>query len=108
MSQKKFIIIIIVLIVSAVAIWFFFFRSAAPAGDQSSGTPDAALISSNPDVQRIERELADLRRLKDLQIDTSILQNPFLQSLEAPRTPQGTGTTTVPAIPGRPNPFIDF
>ena len=100
MNRQALIIGVIVAVLIGTGIWFFYFRSPAPAPEVTT------VISSNSDVQRIEQELANLRRLKDLQIDTSILKNPFLQSLEALSTPQ-TGTTTHPT-PGRANPFLPF
>lgn len=96
----------------AAAVWFFFFRSAAPT-DRAT-IPAKPVASSNPDVQRIKQELADLRRLKELQLDTSILKNPFLQSLEPLRIPPPVGgqpgATTTPTLttPGRSNPFVPF
>lgn len=110
MNRKTLIITVALLAVAG--IWFFFFRSS-PAEDGIS-TTNIGFVSSNPDVQRIEQELADLRRLKDLQIDTNILKNPFLQSLEPVRTPPSSGFqnngTTTPSYrtPGRPNPFLPF
>lgn len=106
MSKKNLIILIIVLVLGGMGIWFFYFQFSAPVPDQAANT-DTALAQtwSNPAVQQIESELVDLRRLKNLHLDTSILQSPFLKSLEAPRTlPKDTGTTT----PGRANPFLPF
>lgn len=104
MNRQILIIIIVAVAVGAAGLWFFYFQ---PSSSTEPGTQQA-FSSSNPDVQRIEQELADLRRLKDLQLDTSILKNPFLQSLELPRLPsQSAGTTTV-TTSGRPNPFLPF
>lgn len=105
MSKQTLIILIILVTLGGAGIWFFYFQSSGPtpATDAEIGASDAGNVSSDPDVQKIERELADLRRLKDLQLDTSILKNPFLQSLEAFPV-QNAGTTT----PGRPNPFLPF
>ena len=111
MSKQTLIILIIVLVFAGAGVWFFYFQSSSSTTtDQAANTDTGAVYaSSNPDVQQIERELVDLRRLKDLQIDTSILQNPFLKSLEAPRTISGgTGTSTAYATPGRTNPFLPF
>lgn len=104
MNRQTLIVIIVVVVFGGAGLWFFYFQSSA----STELGANISFSSSNPDVQRIEQELADLRRLKDLQIDTSILKNPFLQSLEAPRISppsfQNNGTTT----PGRPNPFLPF
>ena len=103
MSRQNLIILIIVLVFAGAGIWFFYFQSSSPAADQAADT------SSDPDVQHVEQELVNLRRLKDLRLDTSILQNPFLKSLEVPRTiSQKTGTSTAYATPGRSNPFLPF
>ena len=99
MNRQTLIIATIVVALIGAGTWFFYFRPSSPAAEDTT-------VSSSPDVQRIEQELANLRRLKDLHIDTSILKNPFLQSLEALSTPQ-TGTTTHPT-PGRANPFLPF
>lgn len=106
MSRQTLIIIIVAVAVGAAGLWFFYFQSSSSTEPGMSA--NISFSSSNPDVQRIEQELADLRRLKDLQLDTGILKNPFLQSLELPRIPpQSIGTTTV-TTSGRPNPFLPF
>lgn len=104
MSRQTLIIIVIMLVFGGAGLWFFSFQSSSPPEGAAQ-----SVSSSNPDVQRIEQELSNLRRLKDLQLDTSILKNQFLQSLEPPRIPPSNGTTT-PAYttPGRSNPFLPF
>ena len=125
MSKQTLIIIIVVLVFGGLGLWFFYFQSSSslnppnggsgePQGGFSQTAADQSSTLSNPDVLQIEQELADLRRLKDLQLDTSILKNPFLQSLEPLKTPppflpSQTGTTTPSfTTPGRPNPFLPF
>ncbi|MBI3442785.1 MAG: DUF2749 domain-containing protein [Candidatus Sungbacteria bacterium] len=119
MSRQTLIIIVIAVLFGGAGLWFFYFQSSS----STDATPTDARatdqnISANPDVQRIEQELVDLRRLKDLQLDTSILKNQFLQSLEPLKTPpspppvqnNGTTTTLSPSYttPGRSNPFLPF
>lgn len=101
MSRQTFIIIVIILVFGGAGLWFFYFQSSSST--QNSPTAEENVSSSNPDMQRIEQELVDLRRLKDLQLDTSILKNQFLQSLEALPVLH-TSTST----PGRANPFLPF
>ncbi len=104
MSRQTLSIIVVILVFGGAGLWFFYFQSLP---DESAATGQG-IISSNPDVQRIEQELTDLRRLKDLQIDTSILKNPFLQALEPSRVPtQSIGATTT-TTSGRTNPFLPF
>lgn len=50
-----------------------------------------------------ENELAEIRRLKDLKLDTGILQDDFFKSLEAPPVVDVTNVQT-----GRENPFLPF
>lgn len=111
MSRKTLIIIVVVVVFGGAGLWFFYFQSSPPTDTTAT---EQTVSSSNPDVQRIEQELTDLRRLKDLQLDTSILKNPFLQSLEPARIPpppsfQNNGSSTpLYTTPGRPNPFLPF
>lgn len=111
MSRQRLILIIVILVFGAAGLWFYFQSSSTSSTDNAAATPDQIAVSSNPDIQRIEQNLADLRRLKDLQLDTSILKNPFLQTLEPPRIPApapgGIGTSTQTNA-GRPNPFLPF
>ncbi|MBI4225185.1 MAG: hypothetical protein HY617_02550 [Candidatus Sungbacteria bacterium] len=103
--SRQTLIIVIIIVLGAAGLWFFFFQSSP---DEAGTGEEQVFVSSNPDVQRIEQELSDLRRLKDLHIDTSILKNPFLQSLEPPRIPSATTGTSTATTRGRPNPFLPF
>ncbi|MBI3420929.1 MAG: hypothetical protein HY006_02595 [Candidatus Sungbacteria bacterium] len=102
MNQQTLIIIVVILLVAAGG----YFYVTGGQGDLAGVDGQAASIST-PDIQRIEAQIAELRRLKTLELDTSILKNPFLLTLTLPATPPTTGTTTTPSgTPGRPNPFL--
>lgn len=103
MSRQTLIIIMVIVAFGGAGLWFFYFQSSST---EEIAAMEQRVASSNPDIRRIEQELSDLRRLKDLELDTSILKNQFLQSLEAPRiSPQSTGTSTI-TTSGRSNPFL--
>lgn len=65
----------------------------------SIGTAEPIQSASN----EFEGELAEIRRLKDLKLDTEILNDDSFKSLEAPPSVDITGITS-----GRENPFIPF
>lgn len=48
-----------------------------------------------------QNRLAELQRLKELKLDTSIFQDKFFQTLQLPEKP-----SEQPLTPGRPNPFF--
>ena len=101
--KKRTLMIIISVVAVAVAIYGFYSYS------QSS---DNAVTASNADSDSA-RNLSDIRRLKDLKLDTSIFQNPSYQALQSsPAVTQfvsaGSSTPVVTGRPGRPNPFLPF
>lgn len=64
---------------------------------------DTSPETAAEDQQRFAQSLADVRRLKNLQLDTSLFQDRFFRDLEEPQEiPQ-------PEVePGRTNPFAPF
>lgn len=50
-----------------------------------------------------QTRLAELKRLKELRLDTSIFQDQFFRTLEVPEKSAET-----PLTPGRSNPFLPF
>ena len=67
-------------------------------------------FQSGPALQALPRtetefqiKLAELKRLKELRLDTSIFQDQFFRTLEPPEIPAET-----PLTPGRNNPFLAF
>ena len=97
MSRQTIIIFLILIVLGAASVWFFYPQSSAPA----SQSPNVQGAASPSDIAAIEQELAGLRRLKDLQFETSVLRQPFLQSLQAPS--EGVSSSI---SPGRANPFL--
>lgn len=89
MSKQNILIAIIVAALAGTG--FLLFRN--------SGTPPT------PAESAADSRLSDLHRLKTLQLDTSILQDPFFQSLEV--NPVETGRASDVAT-GRANPFLPF
>ena len=75
-------------------------------------TPEEEPIQiSNPEL---EATINNLRRLKTIQLDTSLFEDPFFASLALPTTePLGSLDQDGSLIPfptkqGRPNPFLPF
>ncbi len=91
--SKLTIFVILVVVAALGVIWYFYFYSPAAIGPGE----EAAAVQSE-----FEARLADLRRLKNLQIDTSVLRDEFFQSLAYPAISPSEVT------PGRPNPFLPF
>lgn len=65
--------------------------------------PDSEASSTNAAIAEFQEKLGELRRLTSVDLDTSILQDPFFRSLK----PE-TATDTVLITPGRSNPFVPF
>lgn len=64
---------------------------------------DTGTDAAAEDRQQFARTLAEVRRLKNLQLDTSLFQDRFFRDLEEPQeVPQPEVT------PGRTNPFAPF
>jgi len=64
---------------------------------------DLTPLFLSPEAQRAAQELNEVKRLKDIDLNTAPLKHPFLQTLILPTPP----TTTPPSL-GRQNPFIPF
>lgn len=70
------------------------------------GSEDSKEAAPTPSAQtKVGERLAQLRRLKTLQFDTSVLKDPFFRSL-APETEVIIQTDT--SSTGRLNPFLPF
>lgn len=92
--NRQTIMLIVLVIVFGISgfLWYRYLRTRAPATETTAETRAAAegLL-----------DLTELRRLKTLQLDTSVLRDPFFRSLELP------SVTPAPEItPGNPNPFL--
>mgnify|MGYP001582343910 CR=1 FL=1 len=109
MNLRMIIIIAIVILLAGAGAWFYYFQ--AKSSVEQALSPAQTVIA---DIQTIERELADLRRLKTIQLDTAVLKDPFLQSLQSPQmllSADPLATSAPPSrniTPGRPDPFIPF
>lgn len=90
-------ILIVVLILALAGVGYFFFMGS------EQNTPTVAETSNNVEVQFQER-LTQLRRLKTLQFDTSVLRDPFFGSLAT----QGILIQPSSEVTGRTNPFLPF
>ncbi|MBI2640470.1 MAG: hypothetical protein HYW91_01130 [Candidatus Sungbacteria bacterium] len=70
-----------------------------------------AQTATRPETARAEgsfsTRLSELRRLKDLQLDVSLFQDPFFKSLQAPEGMAGEKIREQTKI-GRENPFLPF
>ena len=91
--MRQTIFIIIFILILGIGGYYLYQNSGLSAGQTVAETSETRAT--------IETRLADLRRLKDLQLDTSILQNRFFLSLQ-PTQP----ATTIDAKTGKPNPFL--
>ena len=89
MSKQK--IILIILAIAAVGAGLYFYQN------QSSENSASAPADDN----EFKTKLAELQRLRDLKLDTSIFRDKFFQSLQLPEKP-----TEEPITPGRSNPFF--
>ncbi|MBI2056082.1 MAG: hypothetical protein HYT37_01775 [Candidatus Sungbacteria bacterium] len=91
MSQQSTLITLFILIIAATGYFLY------------QGIGDQTTIESDPVVTLLESRLAELRRLKDISFDTSVLQDKFFQSLSTPVIPSPPDIKI-----GRTNPFIPF
>lgn len=88
MSRLIFIIAFVLLLAGAGFIWFH------------RGT---SFVQNTGNTAELETRLSDLRRISQIHLDTSILQDPVFRSLQpAPQTPSNEQQ------PGRTNPFLPF
>ena len=90
---RQLIFVVIFILILAVGGYYLYQNSSL------SSTPAPTDTAGGSDD--VEARLADLRRLKDLKLDTSILQNRFFLSLQSLRTASTSDVRT-----GRQNPFI--
>lgn len=88
MDKQKIILIVLAVVVVGAGIYFY--------QNQSTESPANAINDDN----EFKAKLAELQRLKDLKLDTSIFRDKFFQSMQLPELPSET-----PITPGRPNPF---
>lgn len=93
MNKQTIILVVLVIAFGGTGfVWYRYLQTRTPAAEISPETRAAAEDSLN---------LSELRRLKTLQLDTSVLRDPFFRSLELP------SATPAPEItPGNPNPFL--
>ena len=90
MIQQNILVIIFTVVIGTTAYFWY----------QAVNTQE---IVENPAVIELESRLAELRRLKDIQFDTSIFQDQFFQRLSLPVIPPPPEVTI-----GRQNPFAPF
>ncbi|QQG45675.1 MAG: hypothetical protein HYW89_02020 [Candidatus Sungiibacteriota bacterium] len=87
---KQTTLLIIVFIIIVAATGYLWFGLSGPAVENAGG-------------EEFSVRLAELRRLKNLQLDTSVLEDQFFRSLELPQE------TPLPEVKiGRINPFAPF
>jgi len=89
--NNLFTIILIVLIGGIGYMWY----SSSQTPQDAPGAEEAAATFT--------QSIAQLERLRTIDIDTTIFQDPVFVSLEAPPVP-----IEAPVTPGRTNPFLKF
>ena len=95
MDRQTISFIILVIVVLGIGYIWYSYYSAAPA-EEGTAVEDL-------NVQNIEARLAELRRLRDLQLDTSLFREEAFRELQLPVIPK------LPAVQiGRVNPFLPF
>lgn len=92
--MSKQTILLIIMVVALTGTGFFVYQYF-----QSKSTPQ---ISPQTETE-FQTRLAELKRLGELKLDTSILRDQFFRTLELPEKP-----AEVPLVPGRNNPFLSF
>ncbi len=90
LRQNILIIILGLCLIGIIFVWYNYLSVAAP---------EPAEVVTN----LYEEELIEIRRLKDLTLDTKILEDEFFRSLQAPPTVDITNLAA-----GRENPFAPF
>ena len=70
---------------------------------QSRQTVSSEISEIDTAIVKLEARMAEIRQLKTITLDTSVLSDPFFTSLR-----DITGATTSVAEPGRNNPFAPF
>ncbi len=81
----KMIIFLVALLITGGLAWYFWYTIPVEGGGV---------------VREVEARLNELRRIKERQIETSLLKEKIFQDLRAPASPVQESLT-----PGRPNPF---
>lgn len=95
MNRQLIFIGIFILVLGGTAyIWYQY--------SQSISVPEASVAQDDFSVQ-----LSELRRLKNLELDTSIMDDSFFRSLDLPPGVQEQSVTQR-EVSGRANPFISF
>lgn len=88
-------LILIVLLIAVLGVGGYFWYVRVPVNPEGS--------ASNVAIAEFQQKLGEMRRLTSIDLDTSILQDPFFRSLKLE-----TATDTVLTTPGRANPFVPF
>lgn len=89
MNRNNIFTVLFAVLIGAIGyIWYFYWQS-----------PEEVVV---PD-QSFTRSITQLNRLRTIDIDTTIFQDPVFKSLEAPPSPIEAEVT-----PGRLNPFVNF
>jgi hypothetical protein len=91
MNKQTILSILLIILLAAIGyVWFQFGGTTSPLDGQEN--------------QEALANFTDLRRLKEIQFDTSILQDPRFQILEE----FSRGVDISGITPGRANPFVSF
>lgn len=95
MNKQTILIVILIGVLAGTGyVWYRQF------GATSSSSKGDTIRSASQDI---ETRLAQFRRLKEIQLDTAVLQDPLFRSLELPEK------VVEPEVKlGRPNPFLPF
>ena len=89
MDKQKILLIVLAVILAGGGLYFY--QNRSPESSEN-------VI---PDDNEFKAKLAELQRLRDLKLDTSIFRDKFFQSLRLPEKPSEETIT-----PGRSNPFL--
>jgi cytoskeletal protein RodZ len=94
MNRQTISTVLLIVILGAIGyIWFYYFQ---PVSNEKQETQANYIKELRTDVVR-------LRKIKAVKLDTTVFQDSFFQSLQAPLIPIVSTSTT-----GRRNPFIPF
>lgn len=89
MNKQNILLIILILVLAGGVL--FFYKDRAPENSENAVNDD----------DEFKSRLAELQRLRDLHLDTSVFRDKFFQSLRLPEKPSEPAIT-----PGRSNPFF--
>ena len=95
MIRQNIFLIIFILLLAGLGYFWYQNAKISPPGEEKAGSSE------------LEIRLSELRRLKDLKLDTTLFQNPLFRKLEA-STKEVPSTPASVLKPGRSNPFIPF